>query len=186
MKATLDPKSLAGVSEVISNLGFSVARELKTAVGKTAKKTKLESARQLKLVLPAPTKVLKKAIIGGRSRNEGLSQEVVLWQGHPIPLKHLGARQTKKGISYKAGPGQKGFVQSGFKIDRFGGNAFKRSGRSRVPIEKLYGPSPGEMYEKGGVAQKAIETATDELPKQINERVRFLTLKAQGKLKGKQ
>lgn len=186
MKATLDKQSLAAVSEVISNLGFSAARELKTAVSKTSKKTKLESARRLKFVLPAPTRVLKKAIISGKSRNEGLSQEVVLWQGHPIPLKHLGARQTRKGVTYKSGLGQKGFAQSAFTVDRFGRNVFKRSGKSRVPIDKLYGPSPGEMYESGGVAKKAIEVATQELPKQIKERVRFLTLKAQGKLKGNQ
>lgn len=186
MQATLDKKSLEAVSDVISNLGFNVDRELKTAISKTAKKTKLASARQLRLVLPAPTRVLKKAIISGKSRNNGLSQEVVLWQGHPIPLKHLGARQNRKGVTYKSGPKQKGFIKSAFVVNKFGKNVFARTGRSRTPIEKLYGPSPGEMYEAGGVAQVALKTASEELSKQIKERVRFLTLKAQGKLKGKQ
>lgn len=186
MQATLDKTSLAAVSEVINDLGFSVTREMKTAVSKTVKKTKLQSARQLKTVLPAPTRVLKKAIISGRVQNEGLSHEVVLWQGHPIPIKHFGARQNKSGVTYKAGVKQRGFVKSGFLVNRFGKNAYSRTGPDRLPIKKIYGPSPGEMYKPGGVVSVALATATEELPKQIKERVRFLTLKAQGKLKGKQ
>jgi hypothetical protein len=42
------------------------------------------------------------------------------------------------------------------------------------------------MYEVGGVEKVAIDTAAEELPKQIKERVRFLMVKAQGKLKGNQ
>jgi hypothetical protein len=44
------------------------------------------------------------------------------------------------------------------------------------------GPAPGE-YASVGVTAAALATAKDKLPKQIQERIRFLTLKAQGGLK---
>jgi len=183
LTTTLDTSSLKAVTKVIEELGFNVRKELKIAVSKTSKQVRIKSARKLRIVLPAPVKVLKKAVIGGKSSNEGLSQEVVLWQGHPIPLKYLGARQNKKGVTYKTGNKTRGFVKSAFVVDRFGRNVFARTGAARVPIEKQFGPSPGEMYQVGGVTQVAIQTAEEQLPKQINERIRFLTIKAQGKLK---
>lgn len=180
---TLDKSSLKSVTKVIEDLGFNVRKELKIAVSKTSKQVKLKSARKLRTVLPAPVKVLKKAVIGGKSSNDGLTQEVVLWSGHPIPLKHMGARQTKKGVTFKSGSKSKGFVKSAFVVDRFGRNVFARTGKTRIPTEKQFGPSPGDMYEAGGVKQVAIQTTEEQLPKQINERIRFLTIKAQGKLK---
>ena len=63
---------------------------------------------------------------------------------------------------------------------------YKRTTKKRFPIAKQNGPAPSEYYQSAGVTDLALDTARDQLPKQINERIRFLTLKAKGQLKGKQ
>ena len=183
MQTTLGLGSLKSVTKVIEELGFNARRELKVAVSKTAKQVRIKSARKLRTVLNAPVKVLKRAIVGGRTTNEGLSAEVILRGGYKIPLKYFGARQTKKGMAYKISPSNRGVIPGAFKVTRYENNVYQRISKQRGPVKQEKGPSPGEVYESAGVTTTALETAREQLPKQIQERIRFLTIKAQGKLK---
>lgn len=182
LSAKLDLGSLAAVRKVIDELGFNARKELRVAVSKTQKQVQRAAARKLKTIIRAPIRILKRAIVNGKSTNDGLSALVLLRAGYKVPVKYLGARQTKKGISYRD-IGGKGFVPSGFKVKKYSDNAYTRKAKSRGPLQKIVGPAPGDVYESGGVTQVALATAAEQLPKQIQERVRFLTLKAQGKLK---
>lgn len=183
LTSTLDIKSLKAVSKVIEDLGANVRKELKIAVSKTTKQVRIKSARKLRTVLNAPVKVLKRAIVSGKVTNDGLSAEVILRGGYKIPMKYFGARQTKKGVAFKISPTNRGVIPSAFKVNKYEGNVYRRTGKGRGLIKKEKGPAPGEVYESAGVTQVAVQTAEEQLPKQINERIRFLTIKAQGKLK---
>jgi hypothetical protein len=189
MKIDIDLQSLASVRKTIESLGANIKKELNVAVNKTAKQVNIKAARKLRSVIPVPVKILKKAIgIRKKSSVNSLSSEIGMIEGYPIPLKYFGAKQTKKGVTHKKAGLEKsrGLFPNAFIVNRFRGNVYQRTTKQRGPLTQQKGPSPSEYYQSAGVTDLALDTARDQLPKQINERIRFLTLKAKGQLKGKQ
>lgn len=189
MKVDIDQRSSAAIRRILQDLGANVTKELAVAVNKTTKQVSTAAARKLKTVIPVPVKVLKKAVL---SRRKATAQDpksgISLYGGHPIPLRYFGARAKKKGgVSFKQSGPQKGrgTLPHAFIPRRYNGNVYQRVGTTRGPLTQQKGPAPGE-YASSGVTEAALETAKDKLPKQINERIRFLTLKAKGQLKGNQ
>lgn len=185
MQVTIDERSSSEVRKILTQLGANVSKELAIAVNKTVKQVRTTAARKLKEVIPVPVKVLKKAVF---ERRKATAQEprsgINLYGGHPIPLKYFGARAKKKGgVSFRqSGPAKgRGSLPNAFIPPRYG-NVYQRVGKQRGPLQQQKGPAPGE-YASVGVTAASLATAKEKLPKQINERIRFLTLKAQGKLK---
>lgn len=107
---------------------------------------------QVKDCLEAATKdtmaIVNEDLVGEMRSITGLSAKLVkgrvsvryrysdhtgrVWIGlNPFPLKRLGPRQTRKGVS--AGRIR---VDSAFIVGSLGGNVFKRKGSERLPIEK--------------------------------------------------
>jgi hypothetical protein len=184
---TLDKKSLESVMKVIEDLGKNARQQIRIAINKTGDKVKTASARKLRKELNAPVKVLKKAIrIEKQTNTDWLAATVLMIAGHKIPLKYFGARQTKSGTAFKVNSSNKGKLPHAFVIPKYEKRVYQRVGKQRGPLAQQRGPAPGEVYQSSGVVSEALRVANEELPKQINERVRFLTLQAQGKLKGNQ
>jgi hypothetical protein len=189
MKIDIDSQSLASVKKVIESLGASIRKELNIAVSETTRQVRIKASRKLKEVIPVPVKVLKKAIaVSKKSDVSNLTSEILMIEGYPIPLKYFGAKQTKKGVTHKNAGVEKsrGLLPNAFVVNRFRGNVYQRTTKQRGPLAQQKGPAPSEYYKSAGVTDLALDTARDQLPKQINERIRFLTLKAQGQLKGNQ
>jgi hypothetical protein len=197
MKVTLNKSQVDQVVAALKDLGQNADKQIKIAIGKTAEQVKIRSARKLRQSLQVPVKVLKKAIrIKRPKETDGLSATIILAYGYPIPLKYFGAKQatrTKKGVKRKIGvtfkiePRMKNrqILRDAFIVERYKGHVYRRTTSSRGPIIRMHGPAPGDYYESGGVTAVALQTANDELPKQINERLRFLIVKAQNRLRGK-
>jgi hypothetical protein len=189
MKIDINSQSLAAVRKTIESLGANIKKELNVAVNKTAKQVKIKAARKLKNVIPVPVKVLKKAIaVSKKSDVSNLTSEILMIQGYPIPLRYFGAKQTKTGVTYKqSGPDKgRGKIAGAFMLHGYFPSVYKRTTKKRFPLVPQKGPAPSDYYQSAGVTDLALDTARDQLPKQINERIRFLTLKAKGQLKGKQ
>ena len=186
-RVQIDRKSLAGVFKVLKSVADDVRKEVRIVISKTANKVKLECARELKKQVPVPVKVLKKTILLPRTlpRGDRLIRTVYFNAGYPIPLKYFRARQNKKGVGYNAGQalGGRQNIPSAFIVKKYGGNVFKRQTKQRQSLKKIDGPTPAEAYEKANIVDHGKRIAQGELPKQVKERLRFLTLKAQGKLK---
>lgn len=81
-----------------------------------------------------------------------------------MSLKDFGPKQTKKGIS--SAPWKKRRVFPGTFFGP-GGHVYKRTGKSRLPIEKLYGPAiPREMI-RDATAGVVLQIVNEKLPKRI-------------------
>jgi len=171
MKVTMDKAQVARVRAALQDLGQNANKQIAIAIGKTAAKVKIAAARKLRESLKVPVKVLKKAVRIKRPKSdEELTATIILAYGYPIPLKYFGAKQLKRGVTYKIDPTfkRKDLLRDAFIVERYGGNVFKRKGKDRGPLIKMHGPAPGDYYEKGGVTEVAVKTANEELPKQIN------------------
>ena len=200
IKIGIDPKQIDGIRDALKDKASRLPREVATAVNATAKKVRFEASKELRKGLGAPVKVLKKAIKTKSSASKDQLYAIIrLWKGHPIPLKYFKPRQvkgrkaTKKreavegGVTYKINPafGVRSILRGAF-IMRPSGHVAQRIGKERFPVKFMHGPSPGESFEKLGIVQLAWKVARQELPKQMERRVRFLMLKNSGGLRGKQ
>lgn len=82
---------------------------------------------------------------------------VILIMGGRIPLKRFAARQTKKGATYRIQKtGGRKTVAGAFIVETMGGHVFRRKGKTRMPIAKLFGPSVPQVVED--VAELAENT----------------------------
>lgn len=192
MEIRIDEGSVQRLKDLFSNLGKDMRKEVHKAINQTAKQVRIQASRALKKELAVPSKILKKAIKSRREASvDSLRATILLLYGFPIPLKYFGARKVntrKGGVSFRIDPkfNNRSVQRDLFIVDKYKGHVFKREGKPRGRIIRMNGPAPGDRYEKAGIPALAERVAREELPKQIQRRIRFLILKSQGKLRGNQ
>ena len=189
MKVTINPIALESMKKVIGNLTTSISKELAIAVNLTAKQTRIQTARALKKELNVPVKILKKAVSTRSKATAKKTKAIIgLHGGYPIPLKHFKPRVTRAGVVAKINSRlkTKTVLPNAFMPQRYNGSVVERLGKPRTPLKTQYGPSPGTAFKEAGVKDLAVAVAEATLPKEIQRRIRFLILKANGGLRGKQ
>lgn len=163
------------LAKVVSNL----PKEMRIVSWKTAKKTKSLIAKSITQELATPQKVVRSKLTQVRSGPTGA--EVTLKKTARISLRDFGARQTKKGVSYKVSKtkGRK-TIASAFIIKKFGGHVFKRVSKVRTSHTQRYGPSPWGVFVKKQKDNQVMPKVELELHKQLAERLRYQKLKQSG------
>lgn len=144
----LDKDQLADLRRTLRDVPNGVDRAMKSAVRRTTAQVK---TRVLKAIT-SDLNIKRKDIdadkgghrFGGvRSRVRGDSGYVSV-TGRRVPLFRFGAKQTKRGVTYRVRKaGGRTMVRSSF-VARMGSGhegVFKRLGKSRLPIQELFGPS---------------------------------------------
>lgn len=77
---------------------------------------------------------------------------VMTGEGYHFPLKYFGAKQFKKGTRVKVWGKLITFAHA-FIVPRYGGNVYRRLGKPRFPIKRMYGPAiPVELVRADSVA----------------------------------
>lgn len=185
----IDRAELDQLRNALKTVGGTMARELKIVTNKTANKTKLVMSREIRKELRAPAAKVKKTLrVSIKATTANTSAEVQLKKGERISLKEFNARQTRKGVTHKISKRRgRGRVDDAFMGPRPGaiatklhGHVFKRRGEARLPIQKLYGPSPWGVFAINRMRKPTVQEITPEYVKQLQHRIRFKVLKAQG------
>ncbi len=189
MRITIDPTQIARMKKAIEDTGRSLRKELAVACNATASKGKSIIAKQISKELATPQKNIRATISQSRkAKDTDISATLEVRKDRRISLKEFGARQTKAGVSYKISKsrGRKS-IPGAFQGPRPGrinvktkGNVFKRVGKARLPIVKLYGPSSWGVFVVGKKQGPSVDEIEAELKKQIDRRIRFIGLKASG------
>jgi hypothetical protein len=187
--------SVRSIAKLMTDIGANARKEIAVAVNKTGQKTKASMAKSVSAELAAKQKDIKSVIrVEGKATDQSLQTKIVLKKEVRLPLKDFGAKQNKTGVTYKISKtkGRK-TIAGAFQGPRPGvmkrswkGNVFKRVGKERLPIVKLFGPSAWGVFVVNNLDVPTQAEAQTELEKQVRERMRYLLVKAQGKLKGKQ
>lgn len=189
LNLTVRNDGLARLADAVERSGRKLPREIATAVNATARKTKSFIAKQVTKELATKQKTVKEHTSQSRKANpSSLAAAVRLSKSSRIPLKEFKPRQTKAGVSYRISKRTGRAVAVGaFQGPRPGlmkaswrGNVFKRVGRSRLPIVKLYGPSPWGVFVGQKMQKPTAGQARSELKRQLERRIRFNNLKADG------
>ena len=194
IKTTAKSSQLVTLRDIAGN-NAKYKQNLATAINSAKKKGESIIASKITEELAAPKKVVTKQLKRtDRASKTKLSSTITLVasvegsRSGRISLRQFKPRQNKKGVSYKTSKSKgRKTVLGAFQGPRPGlmkaswkGSVFKRVGASRLPIVKLFGPSPWGVYVKKNYDRKVRQDIKRELRKQIDRRIRFLKLKKSG------
>lgn len=145
----------SGIRDMLGVLQKDMKAALKTAVRQTGQWANREGARGLAKAVGVPLPTMRKGLrLKFQYQSVKGASTARLWYGlNAIAAKYLGARQNKKGVTYKGGT-----VAGGFIAPTLGKNAFKRAGKERLPIE----PIELTIVTKGNSFLKDFETKVGE------------------------
>lgn len=188
----VDTKQMDALSQAVRRAGKSVRKELAAAINQVSRKTKRDMGKQIRTEVTLKKKESEKPLsIRGKASTERLQVTVSLKKTPRLGLRHFGARQDKRGVSYKISKKSgRSRVDGAFQGPKprvmklsWRGNVFKRQGKARLPIVQIKGVSPYGVYQKNNLAAPQAETVGKELTKQIERRINLNVLRANGLVK---
>lgn len=155
------------VRRMLRRVGPAKDRAVANGINKTATQTKTEAGREIR----AEQRSLKAGIVSKsmaiKRANQATLTAVISATGKPIPLRDFkGTRFTrgrgrgKNRVGYvvtQVIPGQKKTVKGAFIGP--GGHVFRRFSRSRLPIEKLFGPTVPSAFVKDQITRAMTNKA---------------------------
>jgi len=180
---------LAALKDAVGKAGKKFSKELAGAINAVSKKTKLQIGRDIRATVALKKDESEKPIsIRATATPENLKAIVTLKKTKRLGLRHFGARQDKRGVSYKINKkGGRSRADGAFQGPKPGvmktswkGNAFRRVGASRLPIVMLKGVSAYGAYAKNELSGPQVEAIESELAKQMDRRIKLNVLRASG------
>ena len=186
---TVNPRQLKKLREATGRAKKSFGRELAAAINDVSKKVKVKIGKDIRSVVTLKTAEAKKPIkIEAKATANRLTATVSLKKTPRLGLRHFGARQIKKGVSYKiAKQGARTLVTGAFQGPKPGvmnvrwkGNVFKRVGEARLPIRMLRGISAYGAYVGNKFRKPQVREIRRELKKQMKRRIKLNILRANG------
>jgi hypothetical protein len=188
----IDKVQMSRLTAAVIASGKKMSKEIAGTLNAVSKKTKLEMGREIRKRVAIPKNEVEKPLTIKTQASPGSLFAVVSLKKTPrLGLRHFGAKQDKRGVSYKIGKtGGRRRVNGAFMGPKPGavktswrGNAFKRAGSSRLPIIKLLAVSAYGTYKKNELAGPQLKAIEDELSKQMERRINLNVLRASGLVK---
>lgn len=188
----INAKQLKRLREAVGKSKKSIKKELAGAINATSKKTKLQVGRDIRKTVNLKKDEAERPLsLRATATETNLVAVVSLKKTKRLGLRHFGARQDKRGVSYKIGKtGGRSRVDGAFQGPRPGvmkmswkGNAFKRVGKERLPIVMLKGVSAYGAYAKNDLEGPQVKEINKELSKQMERRINLNILRANGLVK---
>lgn len=187
----IDAKQIKRLKDAVGKARKSLPKELAAAINETAKQGRTQMGRNIRSVVNMSKKTAEKALkVKEKATAANLRGVISLGkeQRKGFGLQHFGGRQNKKGVSYRISKtGGRKMVAGAFMGPKPGqlapklyGGVFKRVGKSRLPIVKLYGVSPFAAYAKNDFTKPDAVFITKGLQKNIERRINLNVLRANG------
>jgi len=188
----INAKQLRRLREAVGKSKKSIKKELAGAINATSKKTKLQVGRDIRKTVNLKKDEAERPLsLRATATEANLVAVVSLKKTKRLGLRHFGARQDKRGVSYKIGKTSgRSRVNGAFQGPKPGvmkmswkGNAFKRVGKERLPIVMLKGVSAFGAYAKNDLEGPQVKEINAELSKQMERRINLNILRANGLVK---
>jgi hypothetical protein len=190
MKITVESSSEKRLKETLNGMGQNVRKHLKVIVNKTSKRTQNFVAKEIREEIIITANGAKKAVrLTSQATEASLVSTVEVPKEDRIPLREFKPRQNRKGVSYRLSRNEgKKEIKSAFIVSTLGGHVFVRigpkrpstkgryKGQMRQKIVKLQGPSVYRIVSTDERMKRIENFVSDEIVKQTNERIRFLSL----------
>jgi len=175
----------------VKNTETMVKRAIVRAVNRTAKHAKRQVVDSISAKVAIKKKDIRRYVdVTKRAKTKSQYAEVTLSKTKRIQLIYFGARQVKKGVTYRIQKqGKRKLVQGAFIMTRgksrlagSEGEDFRmvtrRAGKKRYPIAgPLRGPSAWGVYVIGGMKKLTKREMRARLKKELKEEVRTAVLR---------
>jgi len=164
---------------IAEGFGPEISKEATIAVNRTAKFHKNQIAKEVTKHVKLKQKDVKEVIDVEKSRSRTRPMaKVIVNKTSRLSLKRFGARQTKSGVSYRISKsGKRGKIKDAFIVDKLGGHVFRRKGKKRLPIQKLYGVSVAGVYNKQNLYPISEKLIAERLNYEMLRRVRAVNVR---------
>jgi len=198
-----DKRQLKAVERQVRGIPGAMKRIMPRAINRTATTARARIARKLAGQIKVKISTAKKDVSIVKARRDCWKATLKITTGR-IPLILFGARQTKKGVSYRIDKtGSRKSIKSAFiqtmpitgatqqhehrgvfvrkdKAKYSEGLDIKgRLRKGRLPIRELFGPSIGIVFEQAsGIAAETIAETGAELQKNIDSQVSYVLSRA--------
>ena len=173
IKITVDT---SGARKTLAAAEVAVARARVSALNRVATTARAEAARLIAKRRGLKIGTVKEQILIRRA-SRALDKAEIVVHGKPISLRDYAARQTRKGVSVVVTKGQRKRVKvagnAAFQIQRLGQHVFVRTGKARLPIRKLFGPSLPSTFTQEAISSAVIRAAREAWPKRFAEAVAY-------------
>jgi len=182
-------KQLTALRASVGKAKSKFGRELAATINAVAKKTKLDIGRDVRKTIAIKKAESERPLkISTKATAESPRTTVGIAKTPRLGLRHFGARQDKRGVSYKISKeGGRQRIEGGFQGPKPGvmkvswkGNVFKRLGKERLPIVHLRGVSAFGAYAKNDFEKLQIKDIRTQLAKQMDRRIKLNDLRASG------
>lgn len=105
--------------------------------------------------------------------------EITVEKNERAKLKYFGARQTKKGVSYRIGKsGKRSVIKGAFISKKLGGHVYKRSTKKRLPIKIMRGVSVARVFQVNNLVSISQEQIAERMEFEALRRVRSIQVRA--------
>ena len=168
---------LQKIERMLRGIPNAMPKVISRAINRTATPAKTQTAREISKDAALKIGDIKKSITLVKATYNRWQAEIGISRKR-IQLKKFGAKQTKKGVSYKVRKkGKREKIEHAFIQTLSSGHegVFKRKGEGRLPIVQLFGPSLGYVFEEAGsIAADVTKSAYEKLRANIDSQVKFL------------
>lgn len=204
LSVEINKDQLERLATATARAGKKMKKELAGAINQVSKKTKLQMGRDIRNTINLKKDEAEKPLSIRTNASEGSLFAVVQLKKTPrLGLRHFGARQDRRGVSYKIskqggraridgafqGP-KPGVIKMSWKgnvFARVGGNVKMTKGRyqgkMRQQIEQKKGVSAYGAYVKNDLSAPQAVVVQEELITQIERRINLNILRAEGLVK---
>jgi len=192
----IDASQITRLEEAVKRAGKNIKKEVSGAIREVSKKTKRDMGKLIRDEVTLKKAVSEREISVTLSTEQTLTAVVSLkkytgTKSGRLGLRHFGARQDRRGVSYKISrKGGRARINGAFQGPRPGlmkmswkGNVFIREGTARLPIRQLMGVSALGVYLKNDMSGPQAKVVEADLVKQIERRINLNILRAEGLVK---
>lgn len=174
----IDPREIRDVQKQLVETAKEFPKEMVGAINDTSRQTRTEASKQIRKSLNAKKKAVDFRLKRDFARKGKLRGRVTIKDRPLIPLKAFRPKQTKRGVNIRIRKGasiQK--IHSAFIVANLGGHVFRRTGKSRLPIEKLPGVALAAEATASGAVKHATYFAFAKLKKNIQRRLQLAAIR---------
>jgi uncharacterized FlaG/YvyC family protein len=177
-----DEKRLDEIRKLLRDIPNAMPKVISRGINRTTTSTRAEIARQIAAEVKITQSAVKKGIKVTKATQTRWQADLDLFTKR-IPLIKFGAKQIKKGVSYRISKsgGRKKITDPArpFKQTLPSGHVgiFRRHTpeTKRLPIVELKGPSIGGVFEgAAGIAAEVQESAGQKLTKNVDQQIAFI------------
>ena len=178
LEIRFDDQKLKQLEKELRGIPKALPKVMSRALNRTAMSARTEISRNLSRRIGLKIKDVRDRLTLIRASYSNWRSAVTVSRKR-FGLISFGARQTRKGVTYKKGGGRV-LIRHAFIATMKSGHTgvFKRKLSSRLPIAELRGPSLGQVYM--GAADEAASIhrrSLDKLNKNIHDQVQLILKK---------